>query len=172
MGMFSDGLFKINSFLAQGGSVLWLILVTSFFMWMLIIERYYFLFILHPARLQQLVSLWEQLPKHRSWHAQKIREGMIADITNHLKQFLLLIKSLTAVLPMLGLLGTVIGMIEVFDVMTVSGTGNTRGFAGGISTALITTLAGLVTSLSGVYFSADLEHRVDRTIEQTMDLLR
>jgi biopolymer transport protein ExbB len=97
---------------------------------------------------------------------------MIAEISSHLRRFLLPIKTLTAVLPMLGLLGTVIGMIQVFDVMTVSGTGNTRGFAGGISVALITTMAGLVTALSGLYFSANLEHRVTRTIEQAMDLLR
>ncbi|MGR6034976.1 MAG: MotA/TolQ/ExbB proton channel family protein [Candidatus Nitrosoglobus sp.] len=172
MGALSDDLFRIEWLLEQGGEVLWLILVASLLMWVLIIERYYFLLVLHPAHLQQLIEAWQQRPEHRSWYAQRIREGMIAEISSHLRRFLLPIKTLTAVLPMLGLLGTVIGMIQVFDVMTVSGTGNTRGFAGGISVALITTMAGLVTALSGLYFSANLEHRVTRTIEQAMDLLR
>jgi biopolymer transport protein ExbB len=141
-------------------------------MWALIVERYYFLLVLHPIHLQQLMEAWQQRQERRSWYAQRIREGMIAEVSSNLRRFLLPIKTLTAVLPMLGLLGTVIGMIQVFDVITVFGTGNTRGFAGGISIALITTMAGLVTALSGLYFSANLEHRVARTIEQAMDLLR
>jgi biopolymer transport protein ExbB len=64
------------------------------------------------------------------------------------------------ILPMLGLLGTVEGMIDVFTVMASHGSGNIRGMAGGISTALITTMAGLVTSLSGFYFVNDLRHRL------------
>jgi biopolymer transport protein ExbB len=172
MGALSDNLFRIEWLLEQGGEVLWLILIVSLLMWVLIIERYYFLLVLHPAHLQQLIEAWQQRPERRSWYAQRIREGMIAEVSSHLRRFLLPIKTLTAVLPMLGLLGTVIGMIQVFDVMTVFGTGNTRGFAGGISVALITTMAGLVTALSGLYFSANLEHRVTRTIEQAMDLLR
>lgn len=122
--------------------------------------------------MQQLIAMWQQRTEHRSWYAHRIREGMIAEISSHLRQFLLLIKALTATLPMLGLLGTVIGMIQVFDSMSVSGAGNTRGFAGGISVALITTMAGLVTALSGLYFSANLDHQVKRAIEQAMDLLR
>ena len=50
-------------------------------------------------------------------------------------------------------------MIKVFEVITVFGTGNTRGMASGISEALVTTMAGLFTALSGLYFVADLESR-------------
>ena len=73
--------------------------------------------------------------------------------------------------PFLGLLGTVSGMIKVFDVITVFGTGNTRGMASGISEALVTTMAGLFTALSGLYFVSDLERRaedVSRKLEQTL----
>ena len=52
-------------------------------------------------------------------------------------------------------------MIKVFDVITVFGTGNTRGMASGISEALVTTMAGLFTALSGLYFVSDLERRAD-----------
>jgi biopolymer transport protein ExbB len=50
-------------------------------------------------------------------------------------------------------------MIKVFEVITVFGTGNTRGMASGISEALVTTMAGLFTALSGLYFVSDLERR-------------
>ena len=71
------------------------------------------------------------------------------------------LNALTTILPLLGLLGTVSGMIKVFDVITVFGTGNTRGMASGISEALVTTMAGLFTALSGLYFVANLEHRAE-----------
>ncbi|QBQ53620.1 MotA/TolQ/ExbB proton channel family protein [Nitrosococcus wardiae] len=172
MGALADNLFQIELLLERGGGVLWVILVASVLMWVLIIERYYFMLVLYPAQLQQLIDYWQQRQERHSWHAQCIREGMIAELSQNLRKFLLPIKTLTAVLPMLGLLGTVIGMIQVFDVMTVFGTGNVRGFAGGISVALITTMAGLVTALSGLYFSANLEHRAQRAIQHARDLLR
>lgn len=172
MGVLSDSLFRIELLLEKGGIVLWLILMASLLMWMLIIERYYFLLMLHPLRLQQFLRQWQQRQDRQSWYAQRIREGMVAELSISLYRFLLLIKTLAAVLPMLGLLGTVMGMIQVFDVMTVFGTGNVRGFAGGISVALITTMAGLVTALSGLYLSANLEHRAQRAVEHARDSLR
>jgi biopolymer transport protein ExbB len=75
-------------------------------------------------------------------------------------------------LPMLGLLGTVSGMIQTFDVMTVFGTGNARGMAGGISVALITTMGGLLTALSGLYFSTQLTQRAEREVDKVADALR
>ncbi|ABA57127.1 MotA/TolQ/ExbB proton channel family protein [Nitrosococcus oceani] len=172
MGVLSESLFRIELLLEKGGIVLWLILMASLLMWALIVERYYFLLLIYPARLQQFLKQWQQRQDRQSWYAQRIREGMVAEISASLHRFLLPIKTLAAVLPMLGLLGTVMGMIQVFDVMTVFGTGNARGFAGGISIALITTMAGLVTALSGLYFSANLEHRAQRAIQHTRDSLR
>jgi biopolymer transport protein ExbB len=72
---------------------------------------------------------------------------------------------------MLGLLGTVDGMIQTFDVMTVFGTGNVRGMAGGISVALITTMGGLLTALSGLYFTTQIEERVNRQVHNVADAL-
>ena len=63
---------------------------------------------------------------------------------------------------MLGLLGTVTGMIEVFDVMAIAGSGNVRGMAGGISKATLPTMAGMVAALSGLIFSVQLERRARR----------
>ena len=76
-----------------------------------------------------------------------------------LKQNLIPIQTLTGILPLLGLLGTVTGIISIFEVLNVFGTGNARGMAEGISRALLPTTAGLATSIVGVYFSADLNKR-------------
>jgi biopolymer transport protein ExbB len=77
-------------------------------------------------------------------------------------RFLLPIHTLSSILPLLGLLGTINGMIKVFEVITVFGVGNARGMAAGISEALITTMAGLVTALSGLYFCVNLQSLTER----------
>lgn len=168
----TDNLFQIQLLMESGGTVLWLILLASVLMWTLIIERYVYLFMLHPKEKQKLIDQWHQRADRRSWYAQQIRLGLIAESRISLERYLVLIKTLTMALPMLGLLGTVHGMILTFDVMTVFGTGNTRGMAGGISIALITTMGGLLTALSGLYFSTQLQQRVTRTVDNVADALR
>ena len=82
------------------------------------------------------------------------------------------IRVLVALCPLLGLLGTVTGMIEVFDVMAVAGSGNAKAMAGGVSKATIPTMAGMVAALSGVYFGTWLEHKAATETEKLEDLLQ
>lgn len=156
----------------RGGVVLWLILITSIVMWTMIIERYFFVYIVHPTQVKKTLLTWQERTERRSWYAQKIRQGLIAESSASLKHYLMFIRTLISALPMLGLLGTVDGMIQTFDVLTVFGTGNARGMAGGISVALITTMGGLLAALSGMYFSTQLEQRVVRAEDSLADLLR
>ena len=73
--------------------------------------------------------------------------------------------------PLIGLLGTVTGMITVFETMASQGTGNPRLMAAGISMATIPTMAGMVAALSGVFFSSRLEARVKIAREKLVDSL-
>jgi len=168
----SNNFFNIRVLMESGGTVLWLILLASILMWTLIAERYLFVYRVYPDSVKKMVSEWQQRPERQSWSALQIRAGMIAQARASLKRYLMFIKTLTAALPMLGLLGTVDGMIQTFDVLTVFGTGNARGMAGGISVALITTMAGLLTALSGLYFSTELETRVAREVDLMSDQLK
>ncbi len=172
MTTFGNNLFNIQLLMESGGVVLWLILLASILMWTLIAERYLFVFWVYPKTVAVMVAEWQQRAERRSWAAQQIRAGMIAQSRASLKRYLMFIKTLTGALPMLGLLGTVDGMIQTFDVLTVFGTGNARGMAGGISVALITTMAGLLTALSGLYFSTELEARMRHAVESVADQLR
>nr|NIP17524.1 MotA/TolQ/ExbB proton channel family protein [Xanthomonadales bacterium]NIX12314.1 MotA/TolQ/ExbB proton channel family protein [Xanthomonadales bacterium] len=76
-----------------------------------------------------------------------------------------------ALCPLLGLLGTVTGMIEVFDVMAISGTGNPRSMASGVSKATIPTMAGMVAALSGIAMSTYLQRKAGRERELLSDHL-
>lgn len=165
-------LFQIELLMEKGGSVLWVILFASVLMWTLIIERYFFVYVQHPRQVKTKMDLWHQRSDTESWFAHQIRQGMITESRIELERYLMSIKTITVALPMLGLLGTVDGMIQTFDVMTIFGTGNTRGMAGGISIALITTMAGLLTALSGLYFSTQLSQRIDREVDNVADALR
>ena len=76
---------------------------------------------------------------------------------------------MVAIAPLLGLLGTVTGMVEVFDVMAFTGSSNARAMAAGVSKATIPTMAGMVASLSGLYFSSALERRAKRSMQRVSD---
>lgn len=71
----------------------------------------------------------------------------VVDEQNHLETGLSMLKLLTALAPMLGLLGTVTGMIETFQVITQFGNGDPKVMAGGISMALVTTVEGLIAAI-------------------------
>ena len=73
--------------------------------------------------------------------------------------------------PLLGLLGTVTGMIEVFDVMALAGSGNSRAMASGVSKATIPTMAGMVAALSGLILSVQLDRFAERESERVSDHL-
>ena len=84
---------------------------------------------------------------------------------------MLTIKTLVALCPMIGLLGTVTGMVSVFDVMAISGTGNARAMASGVYRATLPTMAGMVVALSGIYFSVQLENLAKRERRELEDEL-
>jgi biopolymer transport protein ExbB len=75
------------------------------------------------------------------------------------------------ILPLLGLLGTVTGMIQVFNVMAMEGTANPRLMAAGVSAATIPTMAGLVAALSGFWFTVYLKRRVSAEMQRVDELL-
>lgn len=162
----------IIDFFEKGGPVFTVVLLTSVLLWILIFERYWFFIFVFPDKLKTIVASWHKRRDHSSWYALRIREGLLADISISSRKYLVPIKAITSVLPLLGLLGTVTGMIAIFDVLNVFGTGNTQGMANGISRALLPTIAGLVTALAGLYFSTDLDRRVRVQLEQAKDLLR
>ena len=85
-----------------------------------------------------------------------------------IRQHLAMIAILAAIAPLLGLLGTVLGMIETFEVIAVFGTGNAKAMAGGISVALVTTQAGLLVAIPGMLVSGTLVRRA-RRLELRLD---
>lgn len=169
---FYDAVNSIRGFMELGGDVLYAILLVLFLMWTFILERLWYFYKIHPSAKNEIIAEWEGRADTQSWHARCIREELISRASVALKNNIGLIKALIAICPLLGLLGTVTGMVGVFDVMTFAGTGNARAMAAGVSRATVPTMAGMVAALSGVYFGTWLEHKAATETEKLGDLLQ
>ncbi|SHO56174.1 MotA/TolQ/ExbB proton channel family protein [Vibrio quintilis] len=146
----------LNRFMAQGGPVLWWLGCFVCISWMLVIERLIYIFIDFPKQYQHWTTIWMARREHTSWYAHAIRDGWLGEAHQGLYHHLGLIKVIVAICPMLGLLGTVTGMISVFDVMATQGSSNPKLMASGISLATLPTMAGMVAALAGMFIHSRL----------------
>ena len=153
---------SVTSFIEAGGQVLGAIFIVTLMMWTLMVERVVYAVTAHLPYVRRLRRQWQARTDRRSWRAGRIRELWISEAHHRMSQGLPLIKTLVALCPLLGLLGTVTGMIEVFDVMAVAGNGNPRAMASGVSRATIPTMAGMVAAISGMIFSVQLDRYAAR----------
>jgi len=157
MGGAFDIFGQIQGFLEKGGPVLNAIMVITFIMWALIVERFIYFAVFHKQVVQDVIDRWHARSDHKSWHAHQIRTQLISTVRENCTMGLGLIGTMVALCPMFGLLGTVTGMVEVFDVRAITGSSNPRAMAGGVSKATIPTMAGMVAALSGLILSARIE---------------
>jgi len=162
---------SVRNFMELGGPVLTVIGWTIFLMWAVIIERmiYYQTELRNTSK--RIRDQWEGRAERRSWAAHQIREGLISEFSMSANSGVPVVQTLVALCPLLGLMGTVTGMITVFDVMALSGSGNARSMAAGVSQATIPTMAGMVGALSGVFLVTLLTRRVEREVETLEDAL-
>ena len=146
-----DGYLLIDQFMESGGVMLWWIAALTLTMWVLLLER----FIYFKGELNQDIAAslarWENVTERKSWEAQQIRDAIISQLKVKISSNLNFIQTLVMLAPLLGLLGTVTGMIEVFNILAVTGGGDAKSMAGGVSKATLPTMAGMVAALSGVF---------------------
>jgi biopolymer transport protein ExbB len=161
----------IRDFFELGGPVLQVIGILTLFMWMLIVERLVFMRTGYRRLVRNALVVWDARSDKSSWKAHQIRNRIVTRVSAAAEKHLALIQTCVALCPLLGLLGTVTGMIEVFEVMAISGSGNPRSMASGVSKATVPTMSGMVAALSGVAMSAYLNNRVRRERDSLADHL-
>ncbi|MFC3152870.1 MotA/TolQ/ExbB proton channel family protein [Litoribrevibacter euphylliae] len=134
----------LEQFFKSGGWVLFLLAWTALVMWSLLLERAWFRFREFPRSKRQCLN------SKRGGASQSELITQVGRLQRDLQSSLGLIKTLVAICPLIGLLGTVTGMIQVFDVLAFHGTGNSRLMSAGVARATIPTMAGMVLAVSGL----------------------
>ena len=162
---------SVGAFLERGGPVLSAIFVVTALMWTAIVERTLYFAFGHRRQVRKVLEAWEARKDQASWYAQQVRRRLLCQTRHRLEHSQPILRALVAVCPLLGLLGTVTGMIEVFDVMAIAGNGNPRAMAAGVSRATIPTMAGMVAALSGFLFSSRLQRQTVKQSDQLEALL-
>jgi biopolymer transport protein ExbB len=164
-----DPVIQVRAFLETGGQILMLIGIVTLAMWTLMLERFWYFRRLHPQRRQEVLERWGRRSDRSSWEAHQIRRLYISYVGADLQRGVTMIQTLVALCPLLGLLGTVTGMIEVFDVISIGGSGNARALASGVSRATIPTMAGMVAALSGLILAKQIERYSHSELERVAD---
>ncbi|MBZ4658114.1 MAG: biopolymer transporter ExbB [Desulfacinum sp.] len=180
---------RLEAYFRTGGVVMAPLAAVSMLMWVLIVDRLIFFRTLFRKNMD-LATAREHIRSRRMPDPRRYRgmtpllvarflqrcsgdprldafilDEVVLGINRSLDAHLAIIGTLAAVAPLLGLLGTVTGMIGTFDVLAVFGTGNAKGMADGISEALISTQTGLLVAIPGLYMKGFLERRA-RNLKQ------
>ena len=178
-------------FFRAGGPLMWVLLIASMISLSIILERLFSLRsskvlpdglleqVLHGLRkgdinASNLSMIEENSPlgevlasgiKHRELPREQIKESMEEtgkQVTHRLGRYLNTLGTIASITPLIGLLGTVIGMIKVFAVITAAGVGDPKILSGGISEALITTAAGLTVGIPSLMFYRFFRSQIGR----------
>jgi biopolymer transport protein ExbB len=192
-----DYLLNAYDYFRPGGFIMVLLLILSFWMWGLVIERIVSFWGMdrRDVDLNEAFALLEQGGTSReadgiclrlvngfrsvrtgdSMLDQRFLEQQAMRQKPSIWRFLSTITILAATAPLLGLLGTVTGMVTTFDVIALFGTGNAKALSGGISKALVTTQCGLLVGIPGLFTSRLLTrraHAIERRLTETVIALK
>jgi len=173
----------------DGGPIMYPLLACSILVLTVIIERAIFWFGIDYARnlklLDEVMELcqigdWEAVRKkvsgsrdyiikvlvsgilHRQFSMSKAMEASAADEINQMKRYMGVLDTMNTVAPLLGILGTVLGIIDSFEIMGSTGIEHPRAVTGGIAQALITTATGLAIAILSVFPYNYFNSRIDR----------
>ena len=152
-----------------GGPYVFFIFMCGVIMWTLLLERFWYFKRVLPGEAKQMVESWNARRDHISWRARQIRQAMISRLNLSMTSNFPLMRALVPLAPLLGLVGTVSGMLEVFDSMALRGSADARTMASGVSHAMICTLSGLAVSITGLYPMYYFQSRARRETEHLAD---
>jgi biopolymer transport protein ExbB len=183
----------VENIIVAGGWLMWPIILCSIAVIAISVERFWTLNTNKIAPKNQLAQVWDWVQKNQI-DAAKLRElrqsselGRIlaaglsnaqagrevmkdsiqeaaSQVIHAMERYVGALGTIAAVSPLLGLLGTVLGMIKVFVAIELQGTGNAGALAGGISEALITTAAGLCVAIPAMIMHRFFVRKIDSLV--------
>lgn len=151
-----------------GPWVVW-IFASGVLMWALIFERYWYFIQILPKESKALQAEWAARKDRSSWCSRQIRQMLISKLNVSMTRRFPIMQVLVPMSPLLGLVGTVSGMLEVFDSMALRGSADARSMASGVSEAMVCTMTGLAVSITGLYPVHYFRTRAKRETELLAD---
>lgn len=145
-----DFLEPLYNLMESGGNVLWVLFGVAFVIVTQITDRVVYYRYSFPKLVQETLSKWNQQSHQSNLRSFYERQYEVSKIKETLGDKVSSIEVLTFMCPLFGLLGTVTGMIAVFDVMAHKGLGNPRLMASGVSQATLPTMVSMVIALVGL----------------------
>lgn len=164
--IFSEQYQILLSLMERGGPMMWALRLVIFGFSMLAVMSILYVRRSFPAERDSLVAYWYSRPERSSWHASVIRRAALSEAQERLTRGFGVMKGLVAVCPLIGLLGTVLGMMDVFAVMTATGNNDARAIASGVSQATITTMGGMVGALLGLFMMSTARQFADTAFKK------
>ena len=156
----------------RGGPVLYILFLVTLFIWFIIFSKYLATTYNNKNWINNNFNDFSNGVTINKNNIHLFEESFLIHIKRVASKKLKMLDGLIGLCPMLGLLGTVYGMIEVFEVLAVLGTGNPRAMSTGVAKATIPTMAGMTIALSGLFFKFDLANRVERYQEEARIFLK
>ncbi|MFA5630810.1 MAG: MotA/TolQ/ExbB proton channel family protein [Porticoccaceae bacterium] len=141
----------VSHLIEDGGPYVAWIFACGVLLCALVIERMWYFRRIFPGQAAELQAQWQAREDHDSWCARQIRSAMISRLNYSMNAGLPIMQVLVPLAPLLGLIGTVTGMLGVFDSMALRGNADARSMASGVSEAMICTMTGLAVSIIGLY---------------------
>lgn len=169
-----DSGHELLDLMDSGGPIMWVLAGMFLLFWTLVLERYWYIRQRFPVWMNERRQQWNVIcaDAGNSRLPQAVRAAWISQAQEQLLTPLSVMKMLVSLFPLLGLLGTVTGMIATFDAMAVSDSGSPRAMTVGIWQAILTTLAGMVLAIAGLFSLAHLERRARRSLAKLANRLR
>lgn len=154
-----------------GGAVLVGIALVAMLLFAMALERVWYFRVTYRRARRELIGHWVARADHASWSALTLREAWTQALLRRLRRPLPWLRLLVGLCPLLGLLGTVTGMISVFDSLALSDSGQARAMADGVARATLPTLTGMAVAVVGLLFTSRLEHIIRREDQRLHDRL-
>ena len=167
----NDYALAFFDYMQRGGDVLWGILVLTIILWWFVLERGWYFFSGFSADRDARLQQWLDRPERSSWYANYERNRLISELECLMMKNMQVIPTFIALLPLMGLLGTVTGMIQVFDVMANLGSGNPRAMANGVSAATLPTMSGMLVAIIAIPFWTLLDRRYKSELAKLRELM-
>ena len=143
----------LDELFIRGGPVLYILFLLTALIFYILVDKYIFIFFKSKEYLRLVMKDFAQDNPPESTEYKFIQNTLISSVRREANKNIKILDGFIGMCPMIGLLGTVYGMIEVFEVLSFLGTGNPRAMSSGVAMATIPTMSGMVITVFGLFMS-------------------